>query len=148
MLFDTSALSDAALQVQRAAADPEREAATNVLLAGSEAVATNVRRKLHLTMPVGDLQDKVQVESEQNANVLEITATDEDPQRAAAIANAFASEFVAFRARGDRRASRRRRRTCSSSWTRCPPTLPSARTCAPRCSAWRPRTRSPTATRG
>ena len=44
----------------------------------------------------------MQVEAEQNANVLQITATDDDPRQAAAIANAFASEFVAFRARGDR----------------------------------------------
>ena len=102
VLFDSSTLSDAALQLQRAADDPQREAATNVLLAGSEAVAANVKRDLHLSTPVGDLQDKVQVEAEQNANVLQITATDDDPRQAAAIANAFASEFVAFRARGDR----------------------------------------------
>jgi capsular exopolysaccharide synthesis family protein len=102
VLFDSSSLSDAALQLQRAADDPQREAATNVLLAGSEAVAANVKRDLHLSTPVGDLQDKVQVEAEQNANVLQITATDDDPRQAAAIANAFASEFVAFRARGDR----------------------------------------------
>ena len=102
VLFDSSTLSDAALQLQRAADDPQREAATNVLLAGSEAVAANVKRDLHLSTPVGDLQDKVQVETEQNANVLQITATDDDPRQAAAIANAFASEFVAFRARGDR----------------------------------------------
>jgi capsular exopolysaccharide synthesis family protein len=101
VLFDTSALSDAALQLQREAADPEREAATNVLLAGSEAVASSVRRELHLSTSVGDLQDKIQVEAEQNANVLQITATDEDPRQAAVLANAFANEFVAFRAQAD-----------------------------------------------
>jgi succinoglycan biosynthesis transport protein ExoP len=102
VLFGTSTLSESALQVQRAANDPEREAATNVLLAGSEAVAANVRRRLGLSTSVDDLLDKVQVEAEQNANVLKITATDEEPRQAAAIANAFATEFVAFRARGDR----------------------------------------------
>jgi polysaccharide biosynthesis transport protein len=102
VLFDTSNLSDAALQLQRSADDPQRTAATNVLLAGSEAVAADVRRQLNLSTPVGDLQDKVQVEAEQNANVLQITATDKDPRRAAALANAFARQFVAFRARADR----------------------------------------------
>ncbi|MEA2360960.1 MAG: tyrosine-protein kinase [Thermoleophilaceae bacterium] len=102
VLFGTSTLSESALQVQRAANDPEREAATNVLLAGSEAVAANVRRRLALSTSVNDLLDKVQVEAEQNANVLRITATDKNPRQAAAIANAFAAEFVAFRARGDR----------------------------------------------
>jgi receptor protein-tyrosine kinase len=102
VVFGTSTLSESALQVQRAADDPEREAATNVLLAGSEAVASNVRRRLGISTSASDLLDKVQVEAEQNANVLKITATDEDPRQAAAIANAFANEFVAFRARGDR----------------------------------------------
>ena len=101
VLFNTSALSDVALQLQRATEDPEREAATNVLLAGSEAVASSVRRQLHLSTSVSDLQDKIEVEAEQNANVLQITATDEDPRQAAALANAFAKEFVAFRANGD-----------------------------------------------
>ncbi len=102
VLFGTSALSDAALQVDRFANDPEREAATNVLLAGSEAVATNVREQLGLPTRVDDLLDKVEVEAEQNANVLRITVSDEEPAEAARLANAFAREFVAFRAQGDR----------------------------------------------
>jgi succinoglycan biosynthesis transport protein ExoP len=102
VLFGTSALSESAFQVDRFSDDPEREAATNVLLAGSEAVAAEVRKRLGLTTSSTDLLDKVEIEAEQNANVLQITATDESPRQAAAIANAFATEFVAFRARGDR----------------------------------------------
>ena len=102
VLFGTSALSDQALQVDRFSDDPEREAATNVLLAGSEAVAAEVRKRLGLSTSSADLLDKIDVEAEQNANVLQITATDEDPRQAAAHGQAFASEFVAFRARGDR----------------------------------------------
>ena len=86
--------------------DPEREAATNVLLAGSEAVATSVRRDLGLSTSVGDLQDKVQVEAEQNANVLKITASDERPAPGGRDRQRLRREFIAFRARGDRRASR------------------------------------------
>lgn len=102
VLFGTSSLSNAVLQVQTGSDDPERTAATNVLLAGSEAVADSARRDLGLGMPVSDLLDKVSVEAEQNANVLRITAGDQDPKQAAALANAFAREFIAFRARGDR----------------------------------------------
>jgi len=102
VLFGTSSLSNAVLQVPTGTDDPEREAATNVLLAGSEAVATSVKSDLGLSTSVGDLLDKVAVEAEPNANVLKITASDSDAQEAAAIANAFAKEFIAFRARGDR----------------------------------------------
>ncbi len=102
VLFGASPLSESALQIERAAGDPEREAATNVLLAGSEAVAARARERLGLSTSVDTLLDKVEVEAEANANVLSITATDEDPREAAALANAFATEFVAFRARGDR----------------------------------------------
>ncbi len=101
VLFGTSTPAEAILQVPRPDDDPEREAATNVLLARSEAVAANVRRDLRLDTSVDDLLDKVEVEAEQNANVLRITATDEDPEQAARVANAFGKEFVAFKARGD-----------------------------------------------
>ena len=102
VLFGTATLSESVLQVDRSAADPEREAATNVLLAGSEAVAADVRRELRLSTSIDSLLDKMSVEAEQNANVLKITATDESPRQAAALANAFATQFVAFRARADR----------------------------------------------
>jgi tyrosine-protein kinase len=102
VLFGTSALSDQALQVDRFSDDPEREAATNVLLAGSEAVAAEVRKRLGLSTSSADLLDKIDVEAEQNANILQITATNEDPRVASRLANGFANEFVAFRARGDR----------------------------------------------
>jgi capsular exopolysaccharide synthesis family protein len=42
------------------------------------------------------------VEAEENANVLKITVSDEDPERAAQLANGFAREFVDFRARQER----------------------------------------------
>jgi receptor protein-tyrosine kinase len=124
VLFDTSALSDVALQIQRGTEDPEREAATNVLLAGSEAVASSVRRELDLSTSVGDLQDKIEVEAEQNANVLQITATDENPRRAAALANAFAREFVAFRARGDQQSIEAAQRDLQDQLTRLPADAP------------------------
>jgi polysaccharide biosynthesis transport protein len=102
VLFGTSSLPSEIFQVERGTADPEREAATNVLLAGSEAVASNVRERLGVRTSVDDLLADVEVEAEENANVLRITASNEDPEEAARLANAFATEFVAFRARQDR----------------------------------------------
>ena len=61
-----------------------------------------MRRASGCRTPSRDLLDKIEVEAEQNANVLQITDTDENPPQAARLANAFANEFVAFRARGDR----------------------------------------------
>jgi receptor protein-tyrosine kinase len=124
VLFDTSNLSDAALQLQRSADDPQREAATNVLLAGSEAVAAEVRRQLHLSTSVSDLQDKVKVEAEPNANVLQITATDSNPRHAATLANAFAKQFVAFRARGDRQSIEAAQRDLQQQLAALPATAP------------------------
>ena len=82
VLFGTSRLSDAALQVDRSANDPEREAATNVLLARSEAVADNVRKKLGLSESTASLLEQVSAEAEENANIVRITVSDADPRRA------------------------------------------------------------------
>ena len=124
VLFNTSSLSNVALQVQRSSDDPERDAATNVLLAGSEAVAGSVKRDLGLSMSVGDLLDKVSVEAEPNANVIRITATSDDAKEAAAIANAFAKEFIAFRARGDKESIDAATRDLQSQLDALPPGAP------------------------
>ncbi len=101
VLFGAPTLSDAALQVERGTGDPEREAATQVLLVRSESVAQRVREQLGTRESTGDLLAQVQVEAEENANVLRITATDPDPERSSQIANAFADQYIAFRARSD-----------------------------------------------
>ena len=93
-------------------------------------------------------QDKIEVEAEQNANVLQITATDEDPQQAARDRQRVRQRVRGLPgARRPARASRPPSATSSSSSRRCPSTRPSARTCARRSSGSPPRTRSPTATR-
>jgi polysaccharide biosynthesis transport protein len=101
VVFGSPTLSDAALQVDRGVADPEREAATNVLIAESPEVASNVRRELDLQTSADGLLSSVSVEAEENADVLLITASSDDPRTAARIANAFASEYIAFKARAD-----------------------------------------------
>jgi hypothetical protein len=83
---DGSEALAAALRRFLAGGDPEREAATNVLLARSESVTEGVQRRLGTRESIHDLLDQVEVEAEDNANVLRITATDTSPRRAAAIA--------------------------------------------------------------
>ncbi len=83
-------------------ADPAREAATNLLLVGSTAVAERVRRQLGGTTTADDLLGKIDPTAEPDADLINITATDPDPAQAARIANAFADQFVAFRRDGDR----------------------------------------------
>ena len=101
VVFGSATLSDAALQVDRSAADPEREAATNVLIAESEEVASAVRAQLGGSSSVSGLLDAISVEAEENANVLRITASSGSPSTAARIANAFADEYIDFKARSD-----------------------------------------------
>jgi capsular exopolysaccharide synthesis family protein len=101
VVFGSATLSDAALQVDRSAGDPEREAATNVLIAESEEVASAVRRRLGGSSSVSGLLDAISVEAEENANVLRITASSGSPSTAARIANSFADQYIDFKARSD-----------------------------------------------
>lgn len=103
VLFNARSLPDAALQVQRGSTEPERDAATNVLLASSSGVAERVARRLGDGRSPSALLDDVRVEAKENADVLEITASSGDAEEAARTANAFATEFVAARAESDRR---------------------------------------------
>ena len=50
-----------------------------------------------------EISDKVSVESEGQADVASIKATDPDPRFAATLANAFAENYIAFRRDADRR---------------------------------------------
>jgi len=101
VVFGSPTLSDAALQVDRSAADPEREAATNVLIAESEEVASAVRAQLGVPTPASELLDAISVEAEENADVLLITASSGSPSTAARLANAFADQYIAFKASND-----------------------------------------------
>jgi succinoglycan biosynthesis transport protein ExoP len=101
VVFGAPVLSDAALQVNRASSDPEREAATNVLIAESDEVAEGVRRALGSDESAGDLLGDISVEAEENANVLVLTASKTDPAEAAALANAFADQYIAFKRRSE-----------------------------------------------
>jgi succinoglycan biosynthesis transport protein ExoP len=78
------------------AEDPARLAATNLLLVSSTAVGQLVKTALNTTESVGDLTGQISASLNPDADIITITATDSDPQRAARLANAFALQFVAF----------------------------------------------------
>jgi capsular exopolysaccharide synthesis family protein len=97
--FGGGSLPDAALQVQRNTGDPERDAATNMLVARSEEVAERVRRELGTDATASQLLSRVRVEVAENADVLYITAVTGNPGESARLANAFAREYIDFEAR-------------------------------------------------
>jgi capsular exopolysaccharide synthesis family protein len=97
--FQSGTLSEAGLQVTPASSgEPQREADTEVLIAHSAEVAQAVARQLHIQGGASELLEKVKVEAAPNADVLNIVATAGDPQYAASLANAFAEQYIAFRA--------------------------------------------------
>ena len=101
VVFGSASLSDAALQIDRGGADPERDAATNVLIARSPEVANAVRKQLGLSESASTLLDQIDVAAEDNANVLKVTAEALDPERAAELANAFADQYIEVKARSE-----------------------------------------------
>jgi succinoglycan biosynthesis transport protein ExoP len=97
--FQSGTLSDAALQVSPSGSgEPQREADTEVLVAHSSEVAEGVRRQLRITTEPSELLSEVKVEAAPNANVLNVVASNGDATTAARLANAFAEQYIAFRA--------------------------------------------------
>lgn len=82
--------------------DTTRDASTNVLLVRSLAVARRVKAVLKAPESAEDLLEQTTAVSEPDADIITITVTDPSPQRAARLADAFAEQFVAFRADADR----------------------------------------------
>jgi succinoglycan biosynthesis transport protein ExoP len=97
--FQSTTLPDAALQVTGAGSgEPLRDAATEDLIAHSPEVAEGVRRQLHISTSAEELLDQVAVESAPDADVLHFIATTSDPSYSARLANAFANQYIAFKA--------------------------------------------------
>lgn len=96
VVFGQTQLEDQVLQSNSQSATPERDAATRVLVATSEEVGTRVQKRLKTDVPPETLTASVAVEAEPNADVLNFSASAEDPQVAADLANAFALEYIAF----------------------------------------------------
>jgi succinoglycan biosynthesis transport protein ExoP len=97
--FQNSTLSGAALNIATSgSSEPQREADTEVLIAHSTEVAQAVRKQLNLSATAPELLEEVKVEAAPTANVLNVSATTEDPRQAAVLANEFAKQYIAFHA--------------------------------------------------
>src|SRR4029453_1182589 len=62
-----------------------------------DTVAVNVKRRFRGSATVEDLRDAVSIHAQGSSDVVTVTAGGGSPQQAPAIANAFATEIVAFR---------------------------------------------------
>ncbi len=85
-------------QVTAGSSEPQREIDTQVTIAQSPEVAQGVRTQLGNALSVSELLSMVSVEAAPNADVLDIAASAGDPKEAARIANAFANQYITFRA--------------------------------------------------
>jgi tyrosine-protein kinase len=75
-----------------------REAATNEALATLPEVAARAARELGQDVGIGEVLGSVEVSSaNEMANIATISASNESPQRAAEIANAYSRAYIAFR---------------------------------------------------
>lgn len=85
--------------------DAERVARTNRELIQLDSVAERVveAQEGETTLSQAQLLDRVEVEAVDESDVLAIKFRDEDPERAAAMATAFAEEYTRFRRRTARR---------------------------------------------
>ena len=85
--------------------DPDRVARTNLALIENETVAGRVERSLtgEVDLDSQELLDRVDADIENDSDVVAIKVRDEDPEQAAAIANAFAVQFARFRERASSR---------------------------------------------
>src|SRR3954447_18146369 len=79
------------------AANAQREVNTNAELITASPVIDGVRRKLHLPGTTRDLARVLSVTGEATSNLVEITASDTDPHRAAEIATAVATQYQTYR---------------------------------------------------
>ena len=61
-------------------------------------MAEGVRKQLHVSASAKELLELVKVEAAANADVLNIVATTGDPHYSARLANAFATQYIAFKA--------------------------------------------------
>ncbi len=96
--FQSNTLTDAALNIATVtSSEPQREADTEVLIAHSAEVAHSVREQLKLSNTSDELLAEVKVEAAPTADVLNMLATTPDPNTSAALANAFALQYIAFR---------------------------------------------------
>lgn len=82
--------------------NPERQSATNVLLVSNRRVAERTARAGGQGLTAEEIESKLEVTAEGQADVISVSLTDSNPRRAAQLANTYASEFIEFRREADR----------------------------------------------
>lgn len=87
--------------------DAQRQAATNLKLVSLPEVANRAAGVLGGGLTGREIQSRVAVSGEGNADVVAVTATDSDPPMAAKLANVFAQQFIAIRREADQAVIRR-----------------------------------------
>ena len=102
LLFRSTDPAEGLSGASSGSADPEREANTDVELIKLGSIAESVRRRLGLAVSTAQLLEQVRTETGSNSDIVSVIARDRDPERAAAIANAFVAAYVDFRVRSSR----------------------------------------------
>ncbi len=82
--------------------DPVRQAATNQALVELPIVAKKTSQALHGRVSAAQISKEVTVGGNGQSDVVSITVSDEQPQRARLMANSYGREFIAYRAGSDR----------------------------------------------
>lgn len=77
-------------------ASPQADQATDLLVVRTGQVAAAVKLALHSPLSVSQLLDEVSTKSDQSSNIVDVSATDSSPTRAALIANGFSEWYVAL----------------------------------------------------
>ncbi len=99
VLETSSQLNNIVLNGAATNGNSQTDAATALLLVGSNPVAEAVNRSLKLHESTEELLGQVTASAEPNSNLIDIKAQDSSPRRAAQIATAFAEQYVAYRQR-------------------------------------------------
>jgi succinoglycan biosynthesis transport protein ExoP len=82
--------------------DPQRQAATNASLVVLPTIAVRAARLAGAGYTSDEVASAVRVEPTGDSDVVDIFATSPDPERAAAMANAYGEAYIAFRSAIDR----------------------------------------------
>ncbi len=82
--------------------DPERVTSTKIAVIESPAVTARVRDAVNARFPGTDVAGAIDVQPNENSDVVTITAVADDPDKAAAIANAYARQYIDYQRELDR----------------------------------------------
>jgi polysaccharide biosynthesis transport protein len=104
LLFRNNQLGDAigGTQIFSPSVDPDRDLTTDLTLVTSTNVVTAVKKALKSNLTISEIESEVSVRAANGADIGSIVVTDPNPFRAAAIANAFATQYVLIRQKTDR----------------------------------------------